>query len=55
MLSSVQCLNLAESIPDDALQLLSFSTDYGRLATTEAKELGKPFQVEMHSILNCTF
>ena len=44
MLSSVQCLNLAEAIPDEALQLLGFFTDYGRLATSEAKDLGKPFQ-----------
>jgi hypothetical protein len=44
MLSSGQCLNLAEAIPDEALQLLGFFTDYGRLATSEAKDLGKPFQ-----------
>jgi len=31
--------------------MLTFFTDYGRLALTEAKELGKPFQVYSFMLL----
>nr|CAD2185876.1 unnamed protein product [Meloidogyne enterolobii] len=44
MLSSIQCLNSSETISEELIQMLTFFTDYGRLALTEAKELGKPFQ-----------
>ncbi|KAL7077122.1 hypothetical protein ACQ4LE_003599 [Meloidogyne hapla] len=44
MLSSIQCLNTSETISEELIQMLTFFTDYGRLATKEAKELGKPFQ-----------
>ncbi|CAK5093882.1 unnamed protein product [Meloidogyne enterolobii] len=42
--SSIQCLNSSETISEELIQMLTFFTDYGRLALTEAKELGKPFQ-----------
>uniref|UniRef100_A0A914I3C9 GB1/RHD3-type G domain-containing protein n=1 Tax=Globodera rostochiensis TaxID=31243 RepID=A0A914I3C9_GLORO len=44
MLSSVQCYTTAEGIPDEALALLSCFVDYGKLASAEAKEFGKPYQ-----------
>jgi hypothetical protein len=45
MLSSVQCFNVTETINEDILQSLKFFTDYGKMAATEASELGTPFQV----------
>ncbi|KAL3124187.1 hypothetical protein niasHT_004776 [Heterodera trifolii] len=44
MLSSVQCYTMAEGIPDEALAVLSSFVDYGKLASAEAKEFGKPYQ-----------
>ncbi|CEF71458.1 Atlastin [Strongyloides ratti] len=44
LLSSIQCYNLTENIPEDALQNLSLFVEYGRLALKESQYVGKPFQ-----------
>jgi hypothetical protein len=45
MLSSVQCFNVMETLTDDILNSLKFFTDYGKIASSEAPDLGTPFQV----------
>lgn len=45
LLSSVQCFNVIEAFSEDVLMPLKFFTDYGRIAATEAPDLGTPFQV----------
>uniref|UniRef100_A0A914YEX4 GB1/RHD3-type G domain-containing protein n=1 Tax=Panagrolaimus superbus TaxID=310955 RepID=A0A914YEX4_9BILA len=44
LLSSHQCYNVVDNIPEDALQHLSLFVEYGRLALKEAQDFGKPFQ-----------
>uniref|UniRef100_A0AC35U4Q2 GB1/RHD3-type G domain-containing protein n=1 Tax=Rhabditophanes sp. KR3021 TaxID=114890 RepID=A0AC35U4Q2_9BILA len=44
ILSSVQCYNLFDNIPEDALQHLSIFVEYGRLALRESQYVGKPLQ-----------
>lgn len=47
ILSSVQCYNVTEILSDDVLMPLKFFTDYGKMAATEAPDLGTPFQVSI--------
>uniref|UniRef100_A0A7E4W6Q6 GB1/RHD3-type G domain-containing protein n=1 Tax=Panagrellus redivivus TaxID=6233 RepID=A0A7E4W6Q6_PANRE len=44
LLSSLQCYNVVDNIPEDALQHLTLFVEYGRLALKEAQDFGKPFQ-----------
>lgn len=49
MLSSIQIYNVAEFLPEDAINSLSFCTNYEKLVSAEAQLLGKPFQVKFES------
>jgi len=44
MLAGIQLFNVSEYIPEEAFQVLRFFTDYARLASAEATQLGTPFQ-----------
>ncbi|CAJ0603214.1 unnamed protein product [Cylicocyclus nassatus] len=52
IISCVQVYNVVDNIQEDALQHLSLFVEYGRLAMTEARQFGKPFQARKLCKLN---